>query len=85
VSDDQAITRVRGAGAAPAGEAPRSSFAALFSAVMLPMFMGAADQTLLVTATPRIAAELGGLAQTSAPSMQLLIAARGLQGRAAAA
>lgn len=43
----------------------RASFAALFSAVMLPMFMGAVDQTLLVTATPRIAAELGGLDQTS--------------------
>jgi hypothetical protein len=28
---------------------------------MLPMFMGAVDQTLLVTATPRIAQELGGL------------------------
>ncbi|MBL0390898.1 MFS transporter [Ramlibacter monticola] len=50
---------------AAADEPARSSFAALFSAVMLPMFMGAVDQTLLVTATPRIAAELGGLAQTS--------------------
>ncbi|MEJ8835040.1 MFS transporter [Ramlibacter sp. AN1133] len=51
---------------APATEdLTRSSFAALFSAVMLPMFMGAVDQTLLVTATPRIASELGGLAETS--------------------
>jgi EmrB/QacA subfamily drug resistance transporter len=53
---------------APADEdedGPHTSFAALFSAVMLPMFMGAVDQTLLVTATPRIATELGGLAQTS--------------------
>jgi EmrB/QacA subfamily drug resistance transporter len=52
---------VREAADAPA----RASFASLFSAVMLPMFMGAVDQTLLVTATPRIAAELGGLDQTS--------------------
>jgi EmrB/QacA subfamily drug resistance transporter len=44
---------------------PRSSFLALFSAVMLPMFMGAVDQTLLATATPRIARELGGLTDTS--------------------
>jgi EmrB/QacA subfamily drug resistance transporter len=43
----------------------RASFLALFSAVMLPMFMGAVDQTLLATATPRIARELGGLTDTS--------------------
>lgn len=43
----------------------KASFMALFSAVMLPMFLAAADQTLLATATPRIAAELGGLAESS--------------------
>ncbi|HEX7890087.1 MAG TPA: MFS transporter [Ramlibacter sp.] len=53
----------------------RSSFFALFSAVMLPMFMGAVDQTLLVTATPRIAAELGGLADTSWIAVGYLLAA----------
>jgi EmrB/QacA subfamily drug resistance transporter len=62
--------------AAPAASAPaRSSFAALFSAVMLPMFMGAVDQTLLVTATPRIATELGGLADTSWIAAGYLLAA----------
>jgi len=30
---------------------------ALFSAVMLPMFLAAIDQTLLATASPRIGAE----------------------------
>ena len=53
---------------APPSKAPaieRATFFALFSAVMLPMFMGAVDQTLLVTATPRIAQELGGLTDTS--------------------
>ena len=54
---------------------PRSSFFALFSAVMLPMFMGAVDQTLLVTATPRIATELGGLSQTSWIAAGYLLAA----------
>jgi EmrB/QacA subfamily drug resistance transporter len=54
---------------------PRSSFFALFSAVMLPMFMGAVDQTLLVTATPRIASELGGLSQTSWIAAGYLLAA----------
>lgn len=54
---------------------PRTTFAALFSAVMLPMFMGAVDQTLLVTATPRIAAELGGLNDTSWIAAGYLLAA----------
>jgi EmrB/QacA subfamily drug resistance transporter len=53
----------------------RSSFLALFSAVMLPMFMGAVDQTLLVTATPRIAQELGNLDQTSWIAAGYLLAA----------
>ena len=52
-----------------------TTFAALFSAVMLPMFMGAVDQTLLVTATPRIAQELGGLSETSWIAAGYLLAA----------
>ena len=36
---------------------PRLRFFALFSAVMLPMFLAAVDQTLLALATPAIAAE----------------------------
>ena len=43
----------------------RGQFLTLFTAVMLPMFLAAVDQTLLATATPRIAAELGGLADTA--------------------
>jgi EmrB/QacA subfamily drug resistance transporter len=42
---------------------------------MLPMFMGAVDQTLLATATPRIASELGGLADTSWIAVGYLLAA----------
>jgi MFS family permease len=64
------------AGEKPAAAASESTtFAALFSAVMLPMFMGAVDQTLLVTATPRIAQELGGLSQTSWIAAGYLLAA----------
>jgi len=59
----------------PTPPAERASFGALFSAVMLPMFMGAVDQTLLVTATPRIAAELGGLTDTSWIAVGYLLAA----------
>ena len=68
-------------GFGPAVEKPRppaierATFFALFSAVMLPMFMGAVDQTLLVTATPRIAAELGGLDDTSWIAAGYLLAA----------
>jgi EmrB/QacA subfamily drug resistance transporter len=40
-------------------------FLQLFSAVMVPMFLAVADQTLLATATPRIALELGGLRDTT--------------------
>jgi EmrB/QacA subfamily drug resistance transporter len=53
----------------------RSSFLALFSAVMLPMFMAAVDQTLLAAATPRIAHDLGGLSDTSWIAVGYLLAA----------
>ncbi|MGC8702003.1 MAG: MFS transporter [Thiomonas sp.] len=51
--------------AAPAGEfaadqpVSRAQFVQLFLAVMLPIFLAAVDQTLLATATPAIARELG--------------------------
>ena len=43
----------------------RGQFLQIFSAVMLPMFLAAADQTLLATATPVIAADFGQLHDTS--------------------
>ena len=43
----------------------RAEFLNLFLAVFLPMFLAAVDQTLLATATPAIAATLGGLRDTS--------------------
>jgi EmrB/QacA subfamily drug resistance transporter len=74
-SEDRASGLRRDA-ATPADEGePRASFMALFTAVMLPMFMGAVDQTLLATATPRIAAELGNLAETSWIAVGYLLAA----------
>lgn len=42
---------------------------------MLPMFLAAADQTLLATATPVIASELGGLRDTSWIAVGYLLAA----------
>jgi EmrB/QacA subfamily drug resistance transporter len=57
------------------GAPARHEVLALFSAVMLPMFLAAVDQTLLATATPRIAAELGDLSQTSWVAVAYLLAA----------
>jgi EmrB/QacA subfamily drug resistance transporter len=55
-------------------EGAATSFGALFSAVMLPMFLAAVDQTLLAAATPRIAQDLGGLSDTSWITVGYLLA-----------
>ncbi|HLS85691.1 MAG TPA: MFS transporter [Burkholderiales bacterium] len=57
------------------GTVTRAQFLALFSAVFLPMFMAAVDQTLLATATPAIAASLGGLRDASWIAVGYLLAA----------
>lgn len=59
----------------PADDHAPATFGALFSAVMLPMFLAAVDQTLLAAATPRIARDLGGLADTSWIAVGYLLAA----------
>jgi MFS family permease len=60
----------------PARVAPaQSEFLSLFAAVMLPMFLAAVDQTLLATATPRIASEFGNLSDTSWIAVGYLLAA----------
>ncbi len=53
----------------------RQRFRRLFTAVMLPMFLAAVDQTLLATATPVISRELGGLRETSWLATAYLLAA----------
>jgi EmrB/QacA subfamily drug resistance transporter len=52
-----------------------SEFLQIFAAVMLPMFLAAVDQTLLATATPAIAADLGGLRDTTWIALAYLMAA----------
>jgi EmrB/QacA subfamily drug resistance transporter len=52
----------------------REDVLALFSAVMLPMFLAAVDQTLLATATPRIAQEFHNLGDTSWIAIGYLLA-----------
>ena len=59
----------------PPAEITWPVFTRLYVAVMLPMFMSAIDQTLLATATPAIAAELGELRDTSWISVAYLLAA----------
>jgi len=60
---------------APPERVSTRQFLELFSAVMVPMFLAVADQTLLATATPRIAAELGGLRDTTWVALGYLMAA----------
>src|SRR6059058_3254806 len=52
----------------------RRRFLRLFTAVMLPMFLAAVDQTLLATATPVISRELGSLRDTSWLAVAYLLA-----------
>jgi EmrB/QacA subfamily drug resistance transporter len=59
----------------PNREVTRAEFLNLFAAVFLPMFLAAVDQTLLATATPAIAASLGGLRDTSWIMVGYLLAA----------
>jgi EmrB/QacA subfamily drug resistance transporter len=59
---------------APHAHISRARFLNLFLAVFVPMFMAAVDQTLLATATPAIAATLGGLRDTSWIAVSYLLA-----------
>jgi len=58
----------------PGATVSRAEFLNLFAAVFLPMFMAAADQTLLATATPAIAGSLGGLRDSSWIAVGYLLA-----------
>src|SRR5690349_18570825 len=60
---------------AHAAAPPRQAVLTLFSAVMLPMFLAAVDQTLLATATPRIAADFRDLGDSAWIAIGYLIAA----------
>ena len=55
-------------------EVPFGRFVQLFTAVMLPIFLAAIDQTLLATATPAIARELGGLRDSAWIAVAYLLA-----------
>src|SRR3954471_23567256 len=57
------------------GTVTREQFLNIFVAVFLPMLMAAVDQTLLATATPVIAMNLGGLRDSSWIAVAYLLAA----------
>src|SRR6476661_5290988 len=59
----------------PDATVSRAEFLNLFASVFLPMLMAAVDQTLLATATPAIAANLGGLRDSSWIAVAYLLAA----------
>jgi EmrB/QacA subfamily drug resistance transporter len=61
--------------AAPPTGVTRAQFLGLFTAVVLPMFMAAIDQTLLATAIPVIAGNLGGLRDSSWIAVAYLLSA----------
>src|SRR6476659_3502429 len=66
---DDAVGAVR-----PDATVSRAEFLNLFASVFLPMFMAAVDQTLRATATPAIAASLGGLRDSSWIAVAYLLA-----------
>jgi EmrB/QacA subfamily drug resistance transporter len=74
LSPEPAAALAPGRDDAPGAKVSTAQFLQLFSAVMLPMFLAVADQTLLATATPRIAAELGGLRDTTWIALGYMIA-----------
>ena len=73
--DDEAGATLAAAPApAAAPTLDRKRFRRLFTAVMVPMFLAAVDQTLLATATPVISRELGSLRDTSWLAVAYLLA-----------
>lgn len=61
--------------ALPTPSAALPGFRRVFTVVMLPMFLASLDQTLLAAATPAIAADFGGLADTTWVSLAYLLGA----------
>src|SRR4029077_18537493 len=53
---------------------PRSLFWTVFSSVMLPMFLAVADQTIVATALPAIASDLGDVERISWVVVSYLVA-----------
>ena len=54
---------------------PRTLFFAVFPSIMLPMFLAAIDQTIVATALPAIAAQLGDVERISWVVVSYLVAA----------
>jgi MFS family permease len=66
---------VAAAESAQAAPSPRSLFLATFPSIMLPMFLASIDQTIVATALPAIAADVGNVEQVSWVVVSYLVAA----------
>src|SRR5712672_2771087 len=61
-------------GASGSGRPVRHTFFAIFTSIMLPMFLAVVDQTIVATALPAIAADTGNVARASWVVVSYLIA-----------
>src|ERR1051326_1428192 len=73
-ADQPAIATVSAAAEAPKPESPRKLFFTVFPSIMLPMFLAVADQTIVATALPAIASNLGEIERASWVVVSYLIA-----------
>ena len=76
MNDDPVRTQSQKPSAATADQSPttRSLFWTVFPSIMLPMFLAVADQTIVATALPNIAADLGEVERISWVVVSYLIA-----------
>jgi len=73
-ADKPAIPTVSALSEAPKPESPRKLFFTVFPSIMLPMFLAVADQTIVATALPAIASNLGEIERASWVVVSYLIA-----------
>ena len=74
VEDKPAIPTVSAAPETQKPESPRKLFFTVFPSIMLPMFLAVADQTIVATALPAIASNLGEIERASWVVVSYLIA-----------
>ena len=74
LADKPAVPPTPAAGEAAKAESPRTLFFTVFPSIMLPMFLAVADQTIVATALPAIASNLGEIERASWVVVSYLIA-----------
>ena len=74
LEDKPAIPTAKAVAEADKPESPRALFFTVFPSIMLPMFLAVADQTIVATALPAIASNLGEIERVSWVVVSYLIA-----------